>query len=51
MTKEPLLTLLRGLAEVYDVEMAHVEADKALLKYVNDAEITEAFQNIRKWYA
>lgn len=34
-----------------DQEGAHVRADEALLEYIDDPEITEAFEAIEKWYA
>ena len=34
-----------------DEEIAHVKADEALLEFINDPEITEAFDAIEKWYA
>lgn len=34
-----------------DTEMIHVTADELLLEYINDPDIKEAFNKIRKWYA
>lgn len=34
-----------------DEEENHQEADKLLLKFINEEEITKAFNDIRKWYA
>jgi hypothetical protein len=51
MTKEQLLIALKNLSNNNDCEEAHVEADGLLLEYINDAEITKAFQQIEKWYA
>ena len=49
------LRLLEFLIELnrlnFDEEEAHVLADKALLKFINDPEVTEAFEDINKWYA
>jgi hypothetical protein len=53
VTRDELLTELRR-CEVFsedDEEVAHWDADKALLKFINDPEITEAFEAIRRWYA
>ena len=45
-------TLLVILGTNYDdPEGDHRDADKALLAYINDVEITTAFNNIKKWYA
>lgn len=45
--------LLRVLRECQnsDREAGHLEADEALLDYIGDDEIREAFEQIRKWYA
>lgn len=52
MTKEELLEALK---EIYknegDKEMAHVRADNSLLEYINDEDITNAYEEIEKWYA
>ena len=34
-----------------DVEATHAEADELLLKYINDPEIEEAFEEVPRWYA
>jgi hypothetical protein len=53
MTKDELLRELARLRdeERGDPEVAHSEADDALLEYINDVDITEAFGAIEKWYA
>jgi len=53
MDKPELLILLQRLYDEasYDCEQAHIDADEALLKYINDLEITKAFNNLPKWYA
>jgi hypothetical protein len=43
-------TLLSILRTHNDPEKDHKDADKALLKYINDPEITKAFNDIKKWY-
>jgi hypothetical protein len=35
----------------FDAEENHKEADAALLEYIDDVEITKAFEKIEKWYA
>ena len=35
----------------YDKERDHIEADELLLEYINDPLVTEAFEEIGKWYA
>ena len=44
-------TLLSILKNRDDPESDHLDADKALLKYINDPEITKAFNDIKKWYS
>ena len=51
MTKEELIKKLFDLTCYYDLEKAHIEADILLLEYINDEEITKAFNDIDKWYA
>lgn len=34
-----------------DIEADHSEADDLLVKYINDPEITKAYERIDKWYA
>ena len=50
--REALLALLRSLhGGGRDKEHDHGVADDALLRYINDSEITEAFEAIERWYA
>jgi hypothetical protein len=51
MTREELLLVLAGLADDEDPEHAHVQADMLLLSYIDDADITQAFMAIKRWYA
>lgn len=54
MTKQELITELESIAEKWNddnPEKGHPEADKALLKYINDDEVTEAFNKVERWYA
>lgn len=47
-----LLEGLRGLPERKgDAEYFHVMADKLLLRYIADDEVTEAFVVLQRWYA
>ena len=62
MEKEELLKKLNELidkSEIYacgqfetegDPSDWHIEADMYLLEFINDTEITEAFNKIEKWY-
>jgi len=51
MTKEELLSILKELQENGDQEIAHAKADDALLEYINDEDVSKAFEEIDKWYA
>jgi hypothetical protein len=52
MTKQELITELNKIAKMSgDIEVDHIKADDLLLKYINDNEVTTAFNNILKWYA
>lgn len=52
MTKKELLHELRQLKkDQSDPERNHVEADDLLLAYINDEEITDAFDRLEKFYA
>jgi len=51
MTKEELLEALKALIPDSPTEEAHMEADALLLKYINDLEITAAYDALEKWYA
>ena len=53
MTKKQLVSKLKDIKEVHgkDPEGAHSHADNALLEYINDADVYEAFDDIEKWYA
>lgn len=46
MTKEELIEKLRRLADVGDIKAAHTDADDALLEYINDAKVSEAYEDI-----
>lgn len=48
LTIEHLLYELRLLGG--DREADHLEADRLLLEYIDDPEVTKAFENIPKWY-
>ena len=49
--KIKLLFMLQSLATNHnDPEYDHRAADRALLDYINDPEVTKAFNDIEKWY-
>lgn len=49
--KESLLNALRECRDSGDTEGAHSDADDALLAFIGDAEIKEAYREVPKWYA
>lgn len=52
ISREGLLKVLKELSEIkHDPEVAHSEADEAILRYINDPEIEKAFEEVPKWYA
>ena len=60
MTREELLKILIDIKKLQGPEADkfwrgdfmdhHIAADKALLLFINDLEIKEAFEDIEKWY-
>ncbi len=51
MTKEELLERLKQSANSDDTEGAHSDADDDLIAYINDEDITKAYNEVPKWYA
>lgn len=51
MSKQELIAALKECAENGDAEMAHEVADQLLIVYINDQDIKDAFESIKKWYA
>ncbi len=51
LKKEELLAMLEELSDDGDYEVSHYLADKLIIKYINDDEIKDAYDNIGKWYA
>lgn len=51
MTRDELLEELRWLQDDRDPESAHAEADRLLLAFIDDPEVTEAYRLIDRWYA
>ena len=51
LTKEDLIKRLKELQSSDDLECAHGEADALLLRFIDDEEVEEAFDEIDKWYA
>ena len=51
MTKADLIKRLGELKDDGDVEANHKEADRLLMDFINDPDITAAFDDVRKWYA
>ena len=52
MTEKELIKNLKDLSSgPYDPEVAHGNADDFLLSYIDNADVTEAFSSVDKWYA
>lgn len=51
LKRDDLIEILKDLAKDDDYEVTHGLADLALVKYINDNEIEEAYDSIGKWYA
>lgn len=53
MTRDELLNKLEEIAARHgdDPENDHWDADVALLEFIDDVEITAAYNGIHKWYA
>ncbi len=51
ITKADLIAKLRELSDSADTEGAHESADGLLLAYINDADVSAAYEAINKWYA
>lgn len=51
MTKEQLLKTLAECATNDDEETGHKNADEALIGFIDDPEITAAFEKITKYYS
>ena len=49
--KQDLIEALREIAKIGDQEAAHVMADELLLLFINDPEVTAAYEAIEKWFA
>ena len=51
MDKNKLINELTILQSDDDNEEAHKKADNLLLEFINDEEITSAFEDVPRWYA
>ena len=54
MDKQRLLEILKEIVyrnDSRDAEEHHLDADAALLDYIDDHDVTKAFDDIEKWYA
>ncbi|MBE3144191.1 MAG: hypothetical protein IMZ61_09750 [Planctomycetes bacterium] len=50
MTPEELADKLKD-CQSQDTENCHMAADRLLLEYINNDEVTKAFYALSKWYA
>ncbi len=51
MDKEELINTLKNKCNTDDEEDNHLNADEALLDYINDPIVKKAFKDIDKWYS
>ena len=53
MDRTELIKELKKLDEDIcdDFESTHYDADRLLIKYINDKEIEDAYDNVGKWYS
>lgn len=52
MTKAQLIKRLKQLTDDQsDVEGNHASADRALVAFINDPEVTRLYGELKKWYA
>lgn len=51
MTRQELITRLHMLADERDIEVAHIRADEALLNFIDDSEVADAYDALTRWYA
>jgi len=60
VTKEELIERLKAIVErqeclgdgyYAECEDDHLEADKLLLKYIDEEEVTHLFESIERWYS
>lgn len=56
MSKEELIARLHEISvrqpsKDRDEEQGHMDADDALIEYIDDPEIKAAYESVRKWYA
>ena len=54
LSKAELIAALQSLPNDNDegsAKSSHVEADDLLLKFIDDEQVSEAFDDIIKWYA
>jgi len=53
MTPDELIARLKAIKSgtEYDTETGHMEADRLLLVYINDQRVTDAFEDLHRWYA
>lgn len=51
ISRDKVLAGLQELAQLKDIELAHLEADDLLIKYLNDVDIEKIYEEVPKWYA
>jgi hypothetical protein len=51
LTIEELIKQLKALQGGFDKEASHMQADQLLLEFIDNEDVSKAFENIDKWYA
>ena len=50
LSKEELLDILRKCQDDDSHDDAHIRADNALIEFIDDGDIKDAYEKIYKWY-
>ena len=50
MTKAELIAILRKCAKSGDHVTAHIDADAALLAFIDDPDVTALYMGLTRWY-
>lgn len=51
LSRDEIIQILKDLSIDDDYEVTHGLADYAIIKYINDKEIEDAYNEVGKWYS
>lgn len=51
LSRDEIIQILKDLSVDDDYEATHALADYAIIKYINDKEIENAYNEVGKWYS